>query len=104
MPGASWTRGFTILSLLVAIVACQPGQNDVVSAPPESAPWYTLRYSHDVAPLIVQCMNNRGWEATYHPELGALLPKIPLLRAMERDEAIGFCVAGSHTHRRIYID
>lgn len=66
--------------------------------------WYRLRYSADVAPLIVHCMNDSGWEATYDPELGALLPQIPVSQGMERDGVMSLCVASSHTHRGIYID
>jgi hypothetical protein len=141
--GASWIRGCTILSLLIAMVACQPGQADEGSTPPEGAittgapttavsdagepnstpisdlrpetGWYRLRYSSDVAPLIVHCMNDLGWEATYDSRLGGLLPEVPersergrgdpsLSQGMEREAAISLCVASSHTHRGIYID
>jgi hypothetical protein len=136
-------RGCTILSLLIAMVACQLGQADEGSTPPEGAittgapipadsdvgtpdstpisdprpeaGWYRLRYSSDVAPLIVRCMNDLGWEATYDPRLGGLLPEVPersergrgdpsLSQGMEREGAISLCVASSHTHRGIYID
>ena len=141
--GASWIRGFTILSLLFAMLACQLGPADVGSIPPEaartngaattadsvantanSAPisdlrpetgWYRLRYSSDVEPLIVRCMNDLGWEATYDPRLGGLLPEVPerserglgdpsLSQGMEREAAISLCVASSHTHGAIYAD
>jgi hypothetical protein len=62
------------------------------------------RYLADVAPLIVHCMNDFGWEATYDPLLGVLLPEIPLSHGMERDGAISLCVASSHTHSGIYVD
>jgi hypothetical protein len=128
---------------LIAMVACQPGQADEGSTPPagsgtdggattvetnastaDSTPisdlrpetgWYRLRYSSDVAPLIVHCMDDLGWEATYDPRLGGLLPEVPersergrgdpsLSQGMEREAAISLCVASSHTHRGIYID
>jgi hypothetical protein len=127
-----WIRGFTIVSLLVAIVACQPGLADVGSTPPEeslttgaattadsaaltanSTPIsglrpevrsYRQRYLSDIAPLIVHCMNDLGWEANYDPRLGAILPEVPLSQALERDGAMSFCVAGSRTSRGIYAD
>jgi len=129
---ASWIRRFTILSLLLAIAACQAGPADVGSIPPEtamttaatttadsgasaaaSAPItglrpvagsYMQRYLSKVAPLIVQCMNDLGWEATYDPRLGALLAEVPLSQEMERDGAMSFCVAGARTYRGIYAD
>jgi hypothetical protein len=136
-------RGFTILSLFTAMVACQPGPADEGATPPEGAitsgapipadsdagttnstpisdlrpetGWYRLRYSSDVEPLIVGCMNDLGWEATYDPRLGGLLPEDPersergrgdpsSSQGMEREGAISLCVASSHTHRGIYID
>jgi hypothetical protein len=130
--GASWISRFTILSLLVGVVACQRGLADVGSTPPEftvttgaataadsgastanSTPipglrpavrWYMKGYSPDAAPLIVQCMNDLGWEATYDPRFGAFLPEVSLSQGMERDAAMSLCVASSHTHRSIYID
>lgn len=128
---ASWVRRFTILSLLLAIAACQAGPADVGSIPPkaaitaatttadsgasaaDSAPSpglrpaagsYMQRYLSQVAPLIVHCMNDLGWEATYDPRLGALLAEVPLSQEMERDGAMSFCVAGSRTYRGIYAD
>ncbi len=66
--------------------------------------WYMKGYSPDAAPLIVQCMNDLGWEATYDPRFGASLPEVSLSQGMERDAAMSLCVASSHPHRSIYID
>lgn len=91
-----------------------PNSTPISDLRPETA-WYRLRYSSDVEPLIVRCMNDLGWEATYDPRLGGLLPEVPersergrgdpsLSQGMEREAAISLCVASSHTHRGIYID
>jgi hypothetical protein len=57
-----------------------------------------------VVPLIVHCMNDLGWEATYDPRHGALLAEVPPSQVMERDGAMRFCVAGSNKYRGIYAD
>lgn len=135
---AWWIRHFTILSLLVVIVACQPRPADVGSTPPEdalttgattadsnadqgelvgsiagSAPGsgprpatgsYRQRYLSNVAPLIVNCINDLGWEATYDSRLGVLLPEVSLSQEKERDAAMSLCVAGSRTYHGIYAD
>jgi hypothetical protein len=54
------------------------------------------------APLIVYCMSELGWEATYDPQHGALLADVPPSQVMERDRAMSFCVAGSHNQHQIY--
>jgi hypothetical protein len=130
--GVSCVRRFTTLTLLVGLMACQRGLADVESTPPEvnmttaaataadsdastanatplpdlrpAVRWYMKGYSPDAAPLIVQCMNDLGWEATYDPRFGAFLPELPLPQGMERDGAMGLCVASSHAHRSVYID
>ncbi len=65
---------------------------------------YRQRYLSNFAPLIVQCMTELGWEATYDPRLGVVLPEVPLSQKLERDGALAFCFAGSHSHRGIYVD
>lgn len=122
-------RPWSLLILTLVIAAC--GQNDIeaTSLGPEtttaattagsdasiadSAPTsglgpaadsYRQRYLSDFAPLIVDCMSELGWEATYDPRLGALLAEVPLSQVMERDRAMSFCVAGSHSYRGIYAD
>jgi hypothetical protein len=65
---------------------------------------YRQRYLSVFAQLIVHCMNDLGWEATYDPRLGALLAEVPASQKMERDGAMSFCVAGSHNYRGIYAD
>jgi hypothetical protein len=137
---AWWIRPFTILSLLVVIVACQAELADVGSTPPEavlttgstttagsnveqeefsgsiagSAPAsgprpattgsYRQRYLSNVAPLIVYCITDLGWEATYDSRLGVLLPEVSLSQEKERDTAMSLCVAGSRTYHGIYAD
>ncbi len=104
-----WRVPSYLLAITLVIAACARNEGIATDSTPTSdlrpeAGWYTLRYASAVAPLIVHCMNELGWVATYDPQLGALLPEIPLPQALERDEAIGFCVAGSHTHRMAYLD
>lgn len=128
--GASWIRRFAILTLLVAIAGCQPGPADVGSTPPEavmttgaattaksdtstvdpapiSGPRPPVgssrqRYLSVSSRLIVNCMNDLGWEATYDPRHGALLAEVPPSQIMERDRTMSFCVAGSHNNHGIY--
>ena len=129
--GVSWISRFTILSLLVGLVACQRGLADVESTPPEvsmttgaaaaadsdastanatpisglrpAVRWYMKGYSPDAAPLIVQCMNDLGWEATTIPDSGPSFLRFRCLKGWN-ETAISLCVASSHTHRSIYID
>ena len=63
---------------------------------------YRQRYLSDFAPLIVHCMGELGWEATYDLQLGVLLAEVPPAQKMERDGAMFFCVAGSHNYHEIY--
>jgi hypothetical protein len=120
-------RPWSLLILTLVIAAC--GQNDIeaTSLGPEtttaattavsdasiadSAPIsglrpaadsYRQRYLSVSAPLIVHCMSELGWEATYDPQHGALLAEVPLSQKMERDRAMSFCVAGSHNQHEIY--
>ena len=65
---------------------------------------YRQRYLSDFAPLIVHCMTELGWEATYDSRLGIILPELPLAEKLERDGALAFCVAGSHNRNEIYVD
>ena len=65
---------------------------------------YPQRYLSNIAPLIVNCMNDLGWEATYDPRLGALLAEVPPSQVMERDGAMSFCVAGSRNYRGTYAE
>jgi hypothetical protein len=73
-----------------------------ISALRPAARSYRQRYLSDIAPLIVYCMNDLGWEATYDPRLGVFLPELPF--SQEREVAMSFCVAGSRTNRGIYAD
>jgi hypothetical protein len=50
--------------------------------------WYMKGYSPDAAPLIIQFMNDLGWEATYDPRFGAFLPEVSLSQGMERGAAM----------------
>jgi len=65
---------------------------------------YRQRYLTNLAPLIVHCMAEIGWAATYDSRLGVVLPEVPSSQKLERDGALAFCVAGSHSHRGIYVD
>ena len=65
---------------------------------------YRQRYLSEIAPRIVHCMNDLGWEATYDPQHGAVLAEVPPSQEMERDGAMSFCVAGSQRYREIYAD
>ena len=75
-----------------------------ISGPRPTAGSYRQRYLSDVAPLIVQCMNQLGWEATYDPRRGVLLAEVPPSQEMEPFGAMSFCVAGSHSRHEIYAD
>jgi hypothetical protein len=128
--GGSWVGRFTIAALFVAIVACQSGPADVgstlpagsgtdrgattadsdasiadsapISSPRPAASGYRQRYLSVVSPLIVHCMNDLGWEATYDPQHGALLADVPPSQVMERDRTMSFCVMGSNNYRGIF--
>ena len=114
-----------LLALTLVIAAC--GRNEAVASsepqttsnsPPNTnfadstpisglrpaARSYRQRYLSDVAPLIVHCMNELDWEATYDPGLGVVLPDVSLSEKIEREGAMSFCVAGSRTNRGIYAD
>jgi hypothetical protein len=75
-----------------------------ISGPGPGAGSYRQQYLSDFAPLIVHCMIELGWEATYDPQHGIVLPELPLAEKLERDGALAFCVAGSHHHLGIYAD
>ena len=78
------------------------------SAPPSSlrppVGSYRQRYLSVSAQLIVYCMNDLGWEATYDPRHGAILAEVPPSQVIERDGVMRFCVAGSHNNHGIYAD
>jgi len=75
-----------------------------ISVPRPPVGSYRQRYLSNFAPLIVHCMTELGWEATFDHRLGVVLPAIPLSQQIERDGAMSLCVAGSHSHRGIYAD
>lgn len=72
-----------------------------ISGPKPPVGSYRQRYLAVSAPLIVECMNDLGWEATYDPGHGALLADVPQSQMLERDGAMTFCVAGSQNYRGI---
>jgi hypothetical protein len=112
-----------LLALILVIAACgrietvaSSEPQTMINAPPNAstadftpisalrpaARSYRQRYLSDIAPLIVHCMNDLGWEATYDPQIGVFLPELPF--SQERELAMSFCVAGSRTNRGIYTD
>ena len=48
-----------------------------ISGPTPPVGWYRQRYLPIAAPLIVHCMNEFGWEATYDPQRGAVIADVP---------------------------
>ena len=81
------------------------GDSAPISGARPAAGSYRQRYLSIVAPLIVYCMNDLGWEATYEPRSGVILAEGVLSsQGLERDSAMSFCVAGSRTYRGIYAD
>jgi hypothetical protein len=73
-----------------------------ISGPGPGAGSYRQQYLSDFAPLIVHCMIELGWEATYDPQHGALLADVPPSQVMERDRTMSFCVMGSNNYRGIF--
>jgi len=111
--GPSYLLALTLLvgawGPIEAKALSEPERSTVADSAPTSGPRpavgsYRQRYLSSVAPLIVDCMNDLGWEATYETRHGALLGEVPPSQGMERDAAMTLCVAGSRTHRGIYAD
>ena len=75
-----------------------------ISGPRPPVGSYRQRYLSVSAPLIVRCMNDLGWEATYDPQGGAVLADVPPSQIEERDRTTAFCVAGTRTNRGIHAD
>ena len=73
-----------------------------ISGPKPPVGSYWERYLAVSAKLIVHCMSELGWEATYDLQQGVLLAEVPLSQELERDRAMSFCVAGSHNQHQIY--
>lgn len=119
-------RGPTsLLALTLVLAACEQSdgvaasesQTTVHTSPStsttESAPVlgktppvrsYMQRYLSVSAPLIVHCMNDLGWEATYDPLRGAVIADVSPSQIKERDRTTAFCVAGIRTNRGIHAD
>ena len=111
-----------LLALTLVLAACEQGERvassesqttiaspstSIADSAPISGPAagsYRQRYLTNLAPLIVHCMAEIGWAATYDSRLGVVLPEVPSSQKLERDGALAFCVAGSHSHRGIYVD
>jgi hypothetical protein len=75
-----------------------------ISGPRPPVGSYRGRYLSVSAPLIVHCMNDLGWEATYDPLHGAVIADVPPSQIEERDRTTAFCVAGTRTNRGIHAD
>ena len=119
-------RGLSyLLALTLAVAACQQTESvapsesqttikatpstSMVDPAPISGPKlpvgsYRQRYLSVAAPLIVHCMNDLGWEATYDPQHGAVIADVPPGQIEERDRTMSFCVAGTRTNRGIHAD
>ena len=75
-----------------------------ISGPRPPVGSYRQRLLYVSAPLIVHCMIDLGWEASYDPRHGVLLADVPPSQVMERDRTMSFCVAGTRTNRGIHAD
>ena len=124
--GMTFRLGPSYLFALTLVVAgCQQGEvvassesQTTINAPPgvsivDSAPTsgptppvgsYRQRYLSIAAPLVVHCMNDRGWEATYDPLHGAIIADVSPSQIEERDRTTAFCVAGTRTNRGTHAD
>ena len=122
----TFRRGPTyLLALTLVVAACEQSEGvassesqTTVNASPststaDSAPIsgptppvgsYRQRYLSVSAPLIVHCMNDLGWEATYDPRQGPVLANVPPSQVMEREQAMSLCVASTRTNRLVHAD
>jgi hypothetical protein len=100
--GATSVEPQTTTAATTAVSDASIADSTPISALRPAPRSYRQRYLSDIAPLIVYCMNDLGWEATYDPQIGVFLPELPF--SQERELAMSFCVAGSRTNRGIYVD
>jgi hypothetical protein len=91
-------------ALTIAVSDTSIADSDPISDEKPAAGSYRQRYLSVFAPLIVHCLNELGLEATYDARLGVLLAEFTSSQPTDRDGAMRFCVAGSHSHLAIYAD
>jgi hypothetical protein len=92
----------TATAVTIAVADASIDEPAPISGPGPAAGSYMQRYLSVSARLMVYCMTELGWEATYDPQHGVLLAEVPPSQKMERDRAMSFCVTGSHNNHTIY--